>query len=264
MESNKLAAIVLAAGLGKRMKSNLAKVLHKIGDKTMIEHVMQTLSTLPIDQCVVVVGHQGIDVSNLLGHGIKVAWQKELLGTGHATYQAKELLADKSETAHQTFIGNVLVLCGDTPLIKKETIERLIKTHLENSADATILTVMVENPVGYGRIIKDERSGQVLRIVEEADATIEEKDIKFVNTGTYCFKSPLLFDILENVSAENAQGEYYLTDVIEILRKNDYKILTIETDDPIEVMGINSQKELAIAEERYFQIKGVFDYGYRK
>lgn len=252
MESNKLSAIVLAAGLGKRMKSNLAKVLHKIGDKTMIEHVMQTLSTIPIDQCVVVVGHQGIDVSNLLGHGIKVVWQKELLGTGHATYQAKELLADT-----QTFVGNVLVLCGDTPLIKKETIERLIKTHLENSADATILTVMVQNPVGYGRIIKDEISGQVLRIVEEADATIEEKDIKFVNTGTYCFKSPLLFDILENVSAENAQGEYYLTDVIEILRKRGYKILTIETDDPIEVMGINSQKELALAEERYLQTKGV-------
>lgn len=242
---DKLAIIVLAAGLGKRMKSNLAKVLHKICDKPMIEYVVDTLSFFLPVRIVVVVGHQAEEVTKILkDKKVEIVVQKELLGTGHAVAQTEQILSD--------FEGDILVVCGDTPLLKRDTLERLIQTHQASKATVTILTVTLNDPTGYGRIVTD-LAGKVCKIIEDKDATEQEKKIALVNTGCYCFKSKNLFATLKKITNNNQQGEFYLTDVVEILKEEGEKIISLEALNPIEVMGINTQTELKKAEKRIME-----------
>jgi bifunctional UDP-N-acetylglucosamine pyrophosphorylase/glucosamine-1-phosphate N-acetyltransferase len=238
---SQIAIIVLAAGLGKRMKSNLAKVLHKICNKPMIEYVLDTLSFFLSSKIIVVVGHQAEKVIKLLkDRKVEIVVQQEQLGTGHAVAQTSKLLAD--------FEGDILVLCGDTPLLKSNTLQRLIHIHQQSKATITILTATLPDPTGYGRIITDS-SGRVCEIIEDKDANQLQKSINLVNTGTYCFKSKKLFPALKKVTNDNKQGEFYLTDVVGILKSEGEKIVAIEAHDPIEVMGINTQDDLKRAEE---------------
>lgn len=241
MDVQKLAIIVLAAGLGKRMKSNVAKVLHKICDKPMIEYVLDTISSFPSAKVIVVVGHQAEKVTNLLkDKKVEIVLQKEQLGTGHAVAQTENVLSD--------FEGDILILCGDTPLLKRETIEKLIQTHQQSQATITILTATLDDPTGYGRIIVDSEN-RVCKIIEDKDATQQEKEINLVNTGTYCFKSKKLFATLKKVTNDNKQGEFYLTDVVGILNEEGEKIVALKAPNPIEVIGINTQEDLRKVEE---------------
>ncbi|MDI6736290.1 MAG: sugar phosphate nucleotidyltransferase [bacterium] len=236
-----LSIIVLAAGLGKRMKSNLAKVLHEICDKPMIDYVLDTLSFFLPAKIVVVVGHQAEEVTKLLkDRKVAIVLQRELLGTGHAVAQTSKVLSD--------FEGNILIVCGDTPLLKRNTLTGLIQTHRQSEATITILTVTIDDPAGYGRVVIDSM-GQVCKIIEDNDASEEEKAIKLVNTGSYCFKGKKLFAALKKLSNDNKQGEFYLTDVVEILKEEGEKIVALEAPDPIEVMGINTQEDLRKVEE---------------
>ncbi|MDI6781937.1 MAG: sugar phosphate nucleotidyltransferase [bacterium] len=250
MKHKDIGAIILAAGLGKRMKSKLIKILHPLCGQPMIAYVIDALNELGIQKRVIVLGHQRERVAGFLNNrgekgekDVEIAVQERPLGTGNAVKSAEQFF-DKDSISGT---ADVLVLSGDTPLISKDTIERLIETHHRSGAEATILTVEMQNPTGYGRIVKN-NEGYILRIVEETDASTEERAIKTINTGTYCFKVSALFSALRMVSPSNAQGEYYLTDVFEILNSQGGKIASVLADSSIEVMGINSRKELAVAE----------------
>ena len=232
-------SVILAAGQGTRMKSKLYKVLHPILGKPMIEYVLEALQAIKTDRMVTIVGHGAEKVKETVGNRSDFVLQEEQLGTAHAVMQAEALLGGKQ--------GTTLVVCGDTPLITEETFEQLFSFHEKEGAKATILTTKVENPTGYGRIIRNE-SGDVERIVEEKDATKAEKQVKEINTGTYCFDNELLFQALKQVNNNNAQGEYYLPDVIEILQKQGEKIAAFVTEDNEETIGINDRLALAEAE----------------
>ncbi len=249
MRHKDIGAIILAAGLGKRMKSKLIKILHPLCGQPMVAYVVDALNELGIQKRVIVLGHQRERVAEFLSNrNVEIAVQEKPLGTGDAVKSAEHFFQFfNKEKGIASGIDDVLVLSGDTPLISKDTLERLIETHHRSGAEATILTVEMQNPTGYGRIVKN-NEGYILRIVEETDASPEEKAIKTINTGTYCFKVSALFSALSMVSPANAQGEYYLTDVFEILNSQGGKIASVSADSSIEVMGINSRKELAIAE----------------
>ncbi|PKG22474.1 bifunctional UDP-N-acetylglucosamine diphosphorylase/glucosamine-1-phosphate N-acetyltransferase GlmU [Niallia nealsonii] len=232
-------AVILAAGQGTRMKSKLYKVLHPVCGKAMVQHVVDQVLNLQIKDVVAVIGHGSEQVKAQLGNKVKYVNQAEQLGTAHAVIQAKDLLDNKE--------GVTLVVCGDTPLIKSETLEALFKHHDETSAKATILTAVTQNPSGYGRIVRNSH-GQVEKIVEHKDATDEERLITEINTGTYCFDNMALFHALNQVSNENAQGEYYLPDVIEILKKQNDIVAAFQTEDFEETLGVNDRVALAEAE----------------
>lgn len=233
-------AVILAAGQGTRMKSKLYKVLHPVCGKPMVQHVVDQISKLKMEKIVTIIGHGAEQVQAQLGNDILYALQKEQLGTAHAVMQAKEMLDGKE--------GVTIVVCGDTPLIKHETMEALFKHHEETGAKATVLTVQAEDPTGYGRIVRDE-FGHVERIVEHKDATEKEREIQEINSGTYCFDNVALFDALNRVGNDNVQGEYYLPDVIEIL-KNDQEIVTAyQTGDFEETLGVNDRVALSEAEQ---------------
>ncbi|HAQ07744.1 MAG TPA: bifunctional UDP-N-acetylglucosamine diphosphorylase/glucosamine-1-phosphate N-acetyltransferase GlmU [Bacillus bacterium] len=232
-------AIILAAGQGTRMKSKLYKVLHPVCGKPMVQHVMDQVRSLNIKEIVTIVGHGAEKVKDQLGADSQYALQAEQLGTAHAVLQAEEMLADKE--------GVTIVVCGDTPLIKAETMEALFKHHEETSAKATILTAKAENPAGYGRIVRN-ADGFVEKIVEHKDATDQERSINEINTGTYCFDNKLLFEAIHNVSNENVQGEYYLPDVIEILKNDGEIVSAFVTDSFSETLGVNDRVALAEAE----------------
>src|SRR5690625_1304089 len=221
------------------MKSKKAKVLHPILGRPMVEYIIKGLQDNHIDIKVSVVGHGKDQVMNAIGKQTEFVTQNEQLGTAHAVMQAKEILKDKE--------GTTIIVCGDTPLIRPETIENLFQYHESSSSEGTILTANMSNPFGYGRIIRD-NNGEVERIVEEKDANGSEKLIEEVNTGTYCFDNQALFKALEQVNNENAQGEYYLTDVIEILRQQASKVSAFVCADSNETMGINDRVALANAE----------------
>ncbi|MBP0727263.1 bifunctional UDP-N-acetylglucosamine diphosphorylase/glucosamine-1-phosphate N-acetyltransferase GlmU [Bacillus sp. RG28] len=233
-------AIVLAAGKGTRMKSKLYKVLHPVCGKPMVKHVIDHVKNLGIDKIVTIVGHGAELVKEQLGNESEFALQAEQLGTAHAVIQAAPLLKDLK--------GTTLVICGDTPLISSETIAALFKEHERLGAKATILTARLEDSTGYGRIVRSE-NGSVVKIVEHKDATEEERSIKEINTGTYCFDNQALFDALSKVNNENAQGEYYLPDVIEILKQNDEIVAAYQTGDFDETLGVNDRYALSQAEE---------------
>ena len=232
-------AVVLAAGQGTRMKSKLYKVLHPVCGKSMVEHVIDNINTLNADRIVTVVGHGADMVKEKLGSKSEYALQAEQLGTGHAVQQAEQLLGNLE--------GTTLVVCGDTPLIRPETMQALFEHHKASNAKATILTAIAENPTGYGRVIRDE-NGQVAQNVEQKDANEEQKLVKEINTGTYCFDNKALFESLKLVTNNNAQGEYYLPDVIEILVKQGEIVSAYVTDDFNETLGVNDRFALSQAE----------------
>ncbi|WP_431028588.1 bifunctional UDP-N-acetylglucosamine diphosphorylase/glucosamine-1-phosphate N-acetyltransferase GlmU [Lysinibacillus sp. LZ02] len=233
-------AIVLAAGQGTRMKSKLYKVLHSVCGKPMVQHVVDHIGTLDVERIVTVVGHGAEMVKEQLGEQSEYVLQAEQLGTAHAVQQAEPLLG-KLE-------GTTLVVCGDTPLIRPETMKALFDYHTSQNAKATILTAVASNPTGYGRILRD-TEGNVAQIVEQKDATEEQKKVTEINTGTYCFDNKALFEALKLVKNDNAQGEYYLPDVIEILQKQGEVVAAYVTDHFDETLGVNDRFALSQAEE---------------
>ena len=235
-----LMSIVLAAGAGTRMKSKLPKVLHRVAGVPMIEHVLDVVEHVNCDRKVVVIGHEAEKVKNAINHrDVQFVLQSERLGTGHAVMKSEKEIADE---------GNVIVLYGDTPLIKEDSIEKFIKFHIDNNFSASVLTTEVENPKGYGRIVRD-RSGQVVAIVEEQDTNEEQKKLMEINSGIYCFKARELKESLSKLDNKNSQGEYYLTDVIEILNKEGKTVGAFKVEDYTEIMGVNSLSQLADAEK---------------
>ena len=233
-------AVILAAGQGTRMKSKLYKVLHSVCGKPMVLHVLDQVSSLKVEETVTIVGHGAEKVQAELGSKTKFALQSEQLGTAHAVMQAEEILGNKQ--------GTTFVICGDTPLIKAETMEALIKQHESQGAKATILTARIDDPTGYGRIIRNSE-GFVEKIVEHKDASEEERKVTEINTGTYCFDNATLFAALKNVSNDNVQGEYYLPDVIEILKAQGDIVTAYQTDDFEETLGVNDRIALSQAEK---------------
>ena len=233
-------AVILAAGKGVRMHSNPTKVLHKIAGKPMLEHVINR--SLKLDSKIIcVVGHQAEKVRKTLNYdSLRFVLQKEQLGTGHAVLQAKEYIKKHA--------GAVLVLCGDTPLLTVESLEKLRDYHFANQAGASVLTARVANPRGYGRIIRD-RQDRIKNIVEEADASEQQKEIKEINSGVYCFDSSLLVEGLDSLDCDNQQNEYYLTDVVSYINKNGHRVLPVTVGDSAEIIGINDRVSLARAEK---------------
>src|SRR5215471_4832351 len=233
--------LVLAAGLGTRMKSGIAKVLHQLDGRPLIVHVCRTAAKLGPRKIYVVVGHQAEQVraaveDELGKDGAEFVQQAEQRGTGDAVMAAKSALAD----AHST----ILVLAGDVPLVRAETLSNLLTIHDQDGAACTILTVRMENPFGYGRIVRDD-GNSFHKIVEQKDANEDEQQIREVNSGIYCFDSAKLFRALEQVRPANSQGEYYLTDVPGIFRANHERVSLAQHLDVREVSGINTRAELA-------------------
>ena len=237
MSSYNLTAVILAAGLGTRMKSKLPKVLHKITGVPMINHVLQALEQAQIQRKILVLGHGAKEVEEQVGVSVEVVYQREQLGTGHAVLQTRPLL--------EKCTGPVLVVCGDTPLLRGETLAELIEKHEKGKQAVTVLTAQVENPYGYGRIVR--QGGKIVAIREEKDATMEEKKITEINTGTYCFSGPFLVEALDKLTSANAQGEYYLTDLIELAVKAGLNVESFILEDSRESLGINNRLQLAQA-----------------
>jgi UDP-N-acetylglucosamine diphosphorylase/glucosamine-1-phosphate N-acetyltransferase len=241
---NRRAAIILAAGKGTRMNSELAKVLHQIHGRPMIAILMETLSKLHFEKIVVVIGHQGEDVkAALANYNATFVWQKEQLGTGHAVMMAEPALLG--------FIGTTLVALGDVPFLSVGTIERLIGVHEKTKSAATCLSAEFPDPTGYGRIIRKDKTDILMRIVEHDDASMAEIRIREINSGTFCFNNYELFKHLKKVKPENTQGEYYLTDVIKLLFDNGLRVGVVRTDNSDEVRGINSIEQLREIEEKF-------------
>jgi len=232
-------SIILAAGKGTRMKSQIPKVLHNICGQPMLCHVIRAAEKAGISRNIVVIGHGAETVRKAIDAGVEWVKQEEQLGTGHAVMQAGPLLSGVN--------GNVLVLCGDTPLITPDTLAGLIESHDRSGASVTVLTAVVDDPKGYGRILRNE-NGSVEGIVEHKDASSEQLNINEINTGIYCFNGQSLFSGLREISPANAQGEFYLTDVLAIIRKMGNSIGTVRIGDSLEVMGINDRVQLAEAE----------------
>ena len=232
-------AVILAAGKGTRMKSALPKVLHAVGGKSMLRHVMTAAEQAGAKRMLVVVGFGGDKVQAEIGAAAEFVLQAEQLGTGHAMMQVQPVLAG--------FSGTILLLCGDTPLLTGQALLDLVAAHQQSGAAATVLTAKPADATGYGRILRDE-SGQVLGIVEQKDATAEQKQIGEINTGIYCFEAAPLFAALAGLTCNNAQKEYYLTDVLAILAQAGQQVGAVEVSDFQETLGINSRLQLAEAE----------------
>ena len=232
-------ALILAAGKGTWMKSKLPKVLHKVGGVPMVEQVLNTVKAAGTERQVVVVGFGGEAVQTYLGKQAETVMQEQQLGTGHAVLQAEPLLKDAT--------GTLLVTCGDTPLVREETFRALMQYHAETGAAATVLTAIMPDSFGYGRVIRDAK-GQVTKIVEQKDGTLEELAVREVNAGIYCFELPLLWDLLHLVGNNNAQGEYYLTDIIGMLVDAGKTVSAYAAPEYQETLGVNSRLQLAEAE----------------
>ena len=230
----------MAAGLGTRMKSNRAKVLHELGGLPLITHVTRTARTLEPESIVVVVGHQAEEVEKIVRDAVgdlaAFALQAEQRGTGDAVESARQLLENSDST--------LVLLSGDVPMIKSETLRKLVEHHRHTNSDCSILTVLLENPMGYGRVIRDDNDA-FIRIVEQKDATDEERQVKEINSGIYCFDTRQLFRALRSVKPTNQQGEYYLTDVPTILLSGGGIVTCFLHDDAREVYGVNTRAELA-------------------
>lgn len=233
-------AIILAAGKGTRMKSKLYKVLHQVCGKSMVEHVLEQLQQAKIENIVTVVGFGAETVKEALGDRTHFALQKQQLGTGHAVMQTEDLLHDST--------GETIIVSGDTPLLTAATFRKLCEYHEQRHSAATILTSNAPDPTGYGRIVRND-VGIVERIVEQKDATKEERAIHEINTGVYCFDNQKLFAALKLINNNNAQGEYYLTDVIGILKHEGEIVTAYRDDDFNETMGVNDRIALARANE---------------
>jgi bifunctional UDP-N-acetylglucosamine pyrophosphorylase/glucosamine-1-phosphate N-acetyltransferase len=238
---NDVAALVLAAGKGTRMNSDLAKVLHPICGRPMLAYPLAELEPLRLDRVLVVVGHQAESIQKMFAEA-SVEWvlQNEQLGTGHAVLCALPHLAD--------FVGSVLICCGDTPLLTTETLRMFLTTHVDSDSDLSVLSMLLDEPGSYGRILRNS-TGEVSGIVEAKDAAGQERDIREVNTGIYCAWADLLHDVMPEISNNNAQGEYYLTDVVKLAVQRGWKVKGVLGSDPREFMGVNTNEELAAAEK---------------
>ena len=241
-----LATIILAAGKGTRMRSDLAKVLHPVCGEPMVYYSVNLARKIGSAMIVLVVGHQAeVIQEKMRGNDLVYVMQREQLGTGHAVLQAKD--------AFRHFEGDILILCGDVPLLSQKTVETLIRCHRENSAVVTVLTTLLDDSSGYGRIIKG-NDNAIIKIIEERDATGEEKKVKEINSGIYCANCRYLFDAVSRIGNDNVQKEYYLTDMVEIVRQMGFQVNAFLAHDSQEVMGINTVDELTkaarIMEER--------------
>jgi len=239
MQKRGLAAVVLAAGLGKRMGGRRAKALFRVGERTMLERVLDAALASGCEKVVVIVGFDRESVVALLPDGAEHCVQEEQLGTGHAAMCARE--------AFEGWSGDVLVLCADVPLVRSRTLKNLVERHREWGASCTVLTMRVPPPSSYGRIVRDE-CGRVMRIVEAKDATDEEARIDEVNSGTYVFDSEALFTTLPRLTNDNAQGEYYLTDVVSLIIRDGGALSAVEAEDAGELTGVDSPERLAEVE----------------
>jgi bifunctional UDP-N-acetylglucosamine pyrophosphorylase/glucosamine-1-phosphate N-acetyltransferase len=235
-----VAAVILAAGKGTRMKSNLVKVLHPAAGQPMIEWPVAAARSTGADPIVLVVGHQAdaVKAQFAAAGDIRIALQEEQLGTGHAVACSRPQLAG--------FDGTVLILCGDTPLLRAETLQGLIAYHREKKAALTVLTAEMANPFGYGRVVRG-ADGSVLRIVEQKDATPEERAVREINSGIYCMEAGFLFGNIDKIGSDNAQKEYYLTDLVSLAVAQGLTCLALGTDDADEIMGVNDRAQLAEA-----------------
>lgn len=262
-DQKSLDVLILAAGLGTRMRSDLAKVLHLLDGRPLINHVCRTASALAPRKIYVVIGHQGENVKKAVwgeldNDNFEFAWQKEQLGTGDAVNSARKFLETEDST--------LLILSGDVPLIRAETLGALIQQHHSHrgrGAACTILTVKLSDPTGYGRVLRDDE-GLFEKIVEQKDATEEQKEVNEINSGIYCFETQKLFKALSAVGNNNAQGEFYLTDVPRLLRDADEDVSLFHHNDPREVSGINNRAELSEMERivnRRTITRLMLDYG---
>lgn len=236
-EEKTVVTVIMAAGKGTRMKSNKSKLIHKIYDKELVKRVAGLAKKIGSDEVIAVVGHQKEQVQNVLKDQVQYAYQEELLGTGHAVMQASKFLEGKE--------GKVVILYGDVPIIREETLKNLILKSFKNKEYATLLTAIYENPTGYGRIIRDE-GGNIKAIVEEKDANMFEKEIKEINSGIYCFDIQELLNALKDIKPNNAQGEYYLTDVIKIMNNKGLKTGAVIVEDNTEILGVNDRTQLEL------------------
>lgn len=235
---NKVAVIILAAGLGTRMKSNKAKVLHEIQGKPMILYVVEAAKKVAGDDIIVVIGNQARQVRGVIAETAQLlyAYQENQLGTAHAVLCALPYIPEHCE--------HVIILCGDVPLIQPETINRLFEDHLKTGRDVSLMAVELENPSGYGRVLLDGK-GQINAIIEEADATVIQKKIKLINSGIYCIKKSFLSEALPKIRPNNAQGELYLTDIMAIGYQEKKKMgVRVETNFQ-QILGINTCQDLA-------------------
>ena len=234
MQEN-VVALVMAAGKGTRMKSKKSKLVHKIYGKELVKRVVETAEKAGCSEIVTIVGYAKEQVQAVLEDAVKYAYQDEMLGTGHAVMQATKYLEGKT--------GKVVVLNGDVPILRPETLKRLIEKSTENKEYATLLTAIYEDPTGYGRIVRDE-GGNIKGIVEHKDATEEQKEIKEINAGIYCFDIPELLKALKEIKPNNVQGEYYLTDVIKIMNDKGLKTGAVIVEDNTEILGVNDRAQL--------------------
>lgn len=239
MLEQKVSVIVLAAGKGTRMKSVRAKVLHEVFFRPMLHHVLDSVCSLEPDNVIVVTGHQADNVQqSCVGYDVEFALQKEQLGTGHAVLAAEPHLTPPS--------GVVMILCGDTPLIRDETLKGMLSEHLASGHFLSVMTTVFDDPTHYGRIISDV-NGWVEAIVEEKDASDDQRNICEVNAGIYCVNADFLFSALKNVGTDNMQGEVYLTDIVSLANAAGQKVHKFICRDNGEVLGVNSRQELAKA-----------------
>lgn len=236
-----IAVVILAAGLGTRMKSNKAKVLHEVCGKPMIHYVVETAQCIAGNNVILVVGHQADEVRRIASEGgdFYFAHQAEQLGTGHAVLCALPHIPEACR--------EVVILCGDVPLIQASTIQALIQSHLSEKRDITVLTVELTDPTGYGRVVLSAEK-DLQAIVEESDASAAQKRIGLINTGIFCVKKQFLAEALPQIKSDNAQGEIYLTDIIEIAYVDQKPIGVVTGNDPVEVTGVNTIEELKTVE----------------
>ena len=234
-----LTALILAAGKGTRMESELPKVLHKCNGKPMVRHVIEAASKAGADRIVVIAGYKSEEVHAELKDEVLYAEQTEQLGTGHAVLCAKELLEDE---------GTTMILCGDTPLVTAETLNKLEAAHIKEGNAVTVLSAILEDPTGYGRIIRD-TEGHFLKITEHKDCTEEERKTREINAGMYLYDTAMLKESLAKLTNDNAQGEYYLTDTIELIKAAGGRVDAMPVDDINDILGVNTKAQLLEAEK---------------
>ncbi len=242
----KLATIILAAGKGVRMKSDKPKVVFEFAGKPMIKRVVETAQKIESDIITIVVGYKKEMIIDIVPKTKKIKFieQKEQNGTGHAVMVTENVFKD--------FDGNIFILCGDVPLLRAETLQKMLTKHKETNAACTVLTAIMDDALKYGRIIR-KKNGNVLKIIEFKDATENEKLIKEIKTGIYCFDAKNLFSALQKVTNNNQQKEYYLTDTLEILNNDNKLVTSVLLDDMIEASGVNSKEQLNNLEKEYFK-----------
>jgi bifunctional UDP-N-acetylglucosamine pyrophosphorylase / glucosamine-1-phosphate N-acetyltransferase len=253
--------IILAAGKGTRMKSDIPKVLHKICGQPIIEYILDVAKAVGSLKTYVVLGHKSRSVKEYLNKDVVIIEQTNQRGTADAIKCTQRYL--------RGYRGDILVLCGDTPLLNKTVTKSIVKKHRKSTAVCTFLTAVLHNSQGYGRIIRDE-NGRVVAIREERDAVGYERDIAEINVGVYCFRSQELFNVLKEIRINKKKKEFYLTDIIELFSEKGLKVDTIETEDPSEGLGVNTREDLAIAESilrrrilKDFMLQGVTIQRYR-